>query len=186
MPTTSLFVQWTFLALAQSGRTDDGLKMLESRFGPQLAAGNGTLWEDWQLNRTNRRGKWERTSRADAQAECGIWPMALTRWVGGLEPVAVGMREVIVSRRPVALQQIGATLPTPLGDLRVAWSTDQSGVGLSATVPPGLVARLDLLSVGLSAGQQVLLDGKPLAPTAVTGRWYIIPEGEHRLMFPSR
>lgn len=186
VPATSLFVQWTFSALARSGRTDDGLKMLESRFGPQLAAGNGTLWEDWHLDRTNRRGKWERSSRADAQAECGLWPMSLTRWVAGLEPVSPGMREVIVSRQPVALKQISATLPTPLGALRVAWVTDESGVELAATVPPGLVARLDLLSVGLSAGQQVLLDGQPLAPSEVTGRCYVIPAGAHRLFFPSR
>jgi hypothetical protein len=186
VPTTSLFVQWTFYALAQSGRTDDGLKMIESRFGPQLAVGNGTLWEDWQLDRTNRRGKWERNSRADAQGECGTWPMALTRWVAGLEPVAPGMREVIISRRPVTLRQISATLPTPHGDLRVAWSTAESGVELSATVPPGLVARLDLSSVGMAAGQQVSLDGKPLAASETYGRWYVIPEGDHRLIFPSR
>jgi|CXWL01.1.fsa_nt_gi hypothetical protein len=186
VPVTSLFVYWTFAALCQSGRVDEGLAMLESRFAHQLKTGNGTLWEEWHLDRTMRRGFTEKNSRADAQGECGIFPLALTRYVGGLEPVAPGLREVLVRRVPSSLKNIQAVLPSPLGDLRVTWSTSDRSGELQAEVPHGLVAKLDLASVDAPAGRELLLDGRPIAATELAGPWYVIPEGAHRLTFRAR
>lgn len=186
VPVTSLFVYWTFTALCQSGRVDSGLAMLESRFARQLKAGQGTLWEEWQLDRTMRRGVPEKHSRADAQGECGIMPMAITRWVAGLKAVAPGMREVEVQRPASSLKNIQAVLPSPLGDLRVAWSTTDRGDELATDVPRGMSARLDLASVNAPAGRELWLDGKPVAADEVGHRWYLIPTGAHRLSFPAR
>lgn len=186
VPVTSLFAYWTFFALCEGGRVDAAVAMLESRFAHQLQTGNGTLWEDWHLDRTNRQGFTEKHSRADAQAECGIFPMALTRWVAGLGAVAPGMREVLVRRVPGSLRNVSVILPTPLGDLRVAWTTSSNGEELVAEVPPGMVAKLDLASVDVPAGREISLDGRRLAPPQIGDRWYVIPEGAHRLTFRTR
>lgn len=186
VPVTSLFVYWTFFALCQGGRVDEAMAMLESRFAHQLQTGNGTLWEDWHLDRTNRQGFTEKHSRADAQAECGIFPMALTRWVAGVEAVTPGMREVLVRRTASSLKNIQAVLPSPLGDLSVAWSVHDQGGELVADVPRGMVAKLDLASVDVPAGRELLLDDKPLAATELNGLWYVIPQGAHRLTYQAR
>lgn len=186
VPVSPLFVYWTFRGLCVSGHVDEALSMLESRFAHQLQGGNGTLWEEWNLDLTYRNGIPEKTTRADAQGECGIFPMALTRYVGGLEPVAPGMREVLVRRVPSSLKNIQAVLPSPLGDLRVAWSTSDRGGELLAEVPRGMVAKLDLASVDVPAGRELLLGGKPIAASELSGRWYAIPEGAHRLTFRTR
>lgn len=186
VPATSLFVYWTFRALCQNGRVDAALAMLESRFAHQLTAGNGTLWEEWNLDRTFRNGRLEKTSRADAQGECGIFPMALTRWVAGIEPVVPGMREVLLRRAPSALKSIQATLPSKLGDLTVAWSTSDYGGDLLAAVPRGMTAKLDLVSVFGPAEPKLWRDGVPIAASELRGSWYMIPEGAHRLTFHTR
>lgn len=186
VPVTSLFVYWTFAALCENGRVDEGLAMLESRFAHQLKTGQGTLWEEWQLDRTMRRGVPEKNSRADAQGECGIMPMAVTRWVAGLRAVAPGMREVEVQRPASSLKNIEAVLPSPLGDLRVAWSTTDRGDELAADIPSGMVAKLDLASVNVPASRKLWLDGKPVAANELGGRWYVIPTGAHQLTFPAR
>lgn len=186
VPATSLFVYWTFRALCQNGRVDDALAMLESRFAHQLTAGNGTLWEEWNLDRTYRNGRPEKTSRADAQGECGIFPMALTRWVAGIEPVAPGMHEIVV-RRPVgSLKDIRTVLPSPLGDLHVAWSAGDRGDELAAKIPRSMTVKLDLTSVFGSAERTLRLDGVPIAASELRGDWYLIPESAHRLIFHTR
>jgi len=186
VPVTSLFVYWTFFGLCQGGRVDDAMAMLESRFAHQLQTGNGTLWEDWHLDRTNRQGFTEKHSRADAQAECGIFPMALARWVGGLEAAAPGMREVLVRRTASSLKNIQAVLPSPLGEVSVAWSTHDHGGELVTNVPRGMIAKLDLASVGVPVARELLLGGKPIAASELSGGWYAIPEGAHRLTFQTR
>ncbi len=185
VPVTSLFVYWTFYAFCESGRVDDGLAICESRFAHQLRAGNGTLWEDWHLDRTNRRGVWEKTSRADAQGECGVFPMSLTRWVTGVEATAPGMREVRVRRTSTSLKTMHSVLPSPLGELRVAWSSSDRGGELATDVPRGMVAKLDLASVDVPAKRELLLDGKPISANVLADSWYVIPEGAHRLTYRS-
>jgi alpha-L-rhamnosidase len=112
--------------------------------------------------------------------------MALTRWVGGLDPVAPGMQEVIVRRVHSSLRNIRVILPSPLGDLHAAWSTTSRGDELAVKVPRGMVAKLDLASVGVPARRSLLLDGRQIPLSDLSGRWYIIPEGAHRLDFRPR
>lgn len=183
VPATSLFVYWTFYALCESGRVDDAVAMLESRFGHQLQGGNGTLWEDWQLDLSNRRGVVEKMSRTDAQGECGIFPMALTRWVAGLRPVAPGMREVLVRRTPSSLKSIETVLPSPFGDLHAGWSTKDDGDELAVEVPRGMIAMVDLASVDVPGGRELWLDGRRIDPAGSQGPLFPIPEGAHRLNF---
>lgn len=183
VPATSLFVYWTFYALCESGRGDDAVAMLEARFRHQLENGNGTLWEDWHLDLSNRTGVVQKMSRTDAQGECGIFPMALTRWVAGVRPVSPGMREVLVRRPSSSLQTIETVLPSPLGDLHVGWSTNDHGDELAVEVPPGMMVKVDLASVDLTGGRELWLDGRRIDPSDSRGPLFPIPEGAHRLTF---
>lgn len=186
VPVTSLFAYWTFRALCDSGHTDDTVAMLETRFGHQLKEGSGTLWEEWYLDRTMRRGFWEKATRADAQGECGIFPMALTRWIGGVEPVSPGMREVRIRRVPTTLQNIGTVTPSPLGDLHVTWSADERGSSLTTVVPSGMLVKVDLESLGTSASTSLKIDGRPIGASDTAGRWFTLPVGSHRMTFGAR
>ncbi len=186
VPATSLFVYWTFYALCESGRVDDAAAMLESRFGHQLQSGNGTLWEDWHLDLSNRQGVIQKMSRTDAQGECGIFPMALTRWIAGLRPVAPGMREVLVRRAPCSLKNIETVLPSPLGDLHVGWSTNDHGDELAVEIPRGMMVSVDLASVDVPGGRELWLDGRRVDPADSQGPLFPIPEGAHRLNFRMR
>jgi len=141
VPATSLFVYWTMAAFCREGRVDDALALLERRFAHQLAPGsNGTLWEEWHLDRTYRRGFREKNSRADAQGECGVFPLALTRWVAGVEPSAPG--EITLHPPAVALPVVSTVFPSPQGDLHVTWTRTVGGHALATEVPTGLTVRL--------------------------------------------
>ncbi|MBP7141004.1 MAG: hypothetical protein KBA71_03785, partial [Opitutaceae bacterium] len=186
VPVTSLFAYWTFRALCVSGHADDAMAMLEKRFAHQLKEGNGTLWEDWHLDRTTRRGFEEKTTRADAQGECGIFPMAITRWIGGVDAVAPGMAEIRIHRVPTALRNISTVVPTPRGNLHVTWSVTESGGSLSTVVPDGIQAKLDLGSLGTAGTPPLTIDGRPVDASAITSAWYTLPVGTHQLTFRIR
>jgi len=180
VPATSLFVYWTMAAFCQEGRVDDALALLEKRFAHQLAPDtNGTLWEEWYLDRTYRRGFREKNSRADAQGECGIFPEALTRWVAGLEPVSPGQREFSLRRPATALRDIATVWPTPHGDLRVTWSAN----ALTINVPAKTTVRLDLASLNAAPGS-LRLDDAPSPEGNLPA--LTLTAGAHQLSFQSR
>jgi len=186
VPATPLFTYWTFRALCEGGRPDDALTMLETRFQHQLHSGNGTLWEDWHLDQTNRRGIPDKLTRADAQGECAVFPMALTRWIGGLQPASPGMKEIIIRRVTCSLKDIQVVLPSPRGDVRLAWSVHGSDDELEIEVPAGVVAKLDLASVGVSTGRNLTIDGRTVTQAEVGTDWYVIPAGAHHLIFTAQ
>ncbi len=186
VPVTPLFMHFKLGALFKAGRADDALAVMEDSFKPMMAQGHGTLWEEWHLDRTFRTGQWTPNSRADAQAENAYPPMLLARWLLGVQPTAPGWREVRITFRPTALPAMSTVVPTPLGELHVAWSTHDRGRELVATIPPGMIARLDLASIGVAAGRELMLDGVRIEPAGLDGSWYVIPVGVHRLLFQTR
>lgn len=180
VPATSLFTYWTMAALCKTGRVDEALAMLERRFAHQLAPNtNGTLWEEWHLDRTFRRGFREKNSRADAQGECGIFPEAITRWVVGLEPTAPGQRAFTLRRPATRLSHTAATWPAPSGNLDVAWTAG----GLTLSIPPGTTVHLDLTSLHAAPGSIRVDDAVPA--DEASSKW-AITEGRHRVTFQTR
>jgi len=178
VPATSLFVYWTMAALCLEGRVDAAAAMLQERFDHQFETGNGTLWEEWHLDRTYRQGVREKNSRADAQGECGIFPEAVTRWVAGLEPVTPGQRDFTLRRPATALRDIAATWPTPRGNLRVTWSEG----ALAIDVPVDTTVRLNLESLRAAPGS-LRIDGL----LEKSGQSTLpLTTGTHRLTFQPR
>ncbi|MEU8251199.1 alpha-L-rhamnosidase C-terminal domain-containing protein [Nonomuraea sp. NPDC048916] len=69
----------------------------------------------------------------------------LHRTVAGLAPAAPGYRRLRVAPRPGGgLTHASAELDTPYGPASVAWTLAGGILTVTATVPPGAVAEVDL------------------------------------------
>jgi alpha-L-rhamnosidase len=178
---TSLFIYWTFVGLCRNGHVDEGLAMLEKKFQHQLHGENGTLWEEWHLNSTFRRGFEQKTSRADAQGEPAVFPMALMEWCAGIEIASPGFKTLLIRRQQHSLGTVRANLPTPLGEVAVTWEDRKGGCFLETRVPDGIDVLLDLKSMQIPNGATLLMDGKKLNRSALKGEWLVLPAGNHYL-----
>lgn len=186
VPASSLFVYWTFVGLARQGHLDPALALLTRRFAHQLRDGNGSLWEEWHLDRTFRNGRTEKTTRADAQGECGVFPMALTRWVAGVEPTAPGHKVVRLHRPSTELREIRAVFPAAPGDLEVAWSNDFANPTLRVQVPPGMTVELDLRPPAGADEPSLWHQGQPVPASTLASAPYALTAGTHILRFPAK
>jgi alpha-L-rhamnosidase len=67
------------------------------------------------------------------------------RTVAGLAPAAPGYRRLRIAPRPGGgLTRAWAELDTPYGPAAVAWTADNGTLTVTATIPPGTVAEVDL------------------------------------------
>ena len=126
--------------LCKAGYTEASLELLHERFAHMLAPDmNETLWEEWWLDGTGRAGTYRPfpAGRSDAQTESAFPPALFVRYLLGIEPVAPGMREVLIHPVPAGLNCEGA-IPTPSGLLRVKWS----GAEVTVSAPPGIDVQL--------------------------------------------
>jgi len=84
----------------------------------------------------------------------------------GISPLAPGWSSILIDPQPGNLTSGSATMPTPRGQVTVAF-TNPSGGAFTATVtiPPTASGKVAL--PGISAGQQMLVDGTAVTATAL-------------------
>jgi alpha-L-rhamnosidase len=71
------------------------------------------------------------------------------RTVAGLAPVSPGYRRPRIAPRPGGgLTHASAELDTPYGPASVAWNTAEGTLTVTATIPPGTLAEVDLQCPG--------------------------------------
>ncbi|HEY7487269.1 MAG TPA: alpha-L-rhamnosidase C-terminal domain-containing protein [Streptosporangiaceae bacterium] len=69
----------------------------------------------------------------------------LHRTVAGLAPAAPGYRRLRIAPRPGGgLTHASAELDTPYGRAAVSWRWSDDALTVTATVPPGTIAEVDL------------------------------------------
>lgn len=166
--------------LCRHGYVKESLEMFRERFAPMLrAGGNGTLWEEWWLDKTGRSGAVKKTvTRSDAQMESAFPPMLFTEYVLGVRPTQPGMAEVDLFRSRAGFREVQGAIPTRRGMLRVRWTFAESGGGeLELTVPVGTTVRLDAASLGAREGVRV--DGRRWEGAGAVS----LEEGAHRVRF---
>ncbi|VGO11992.1 hypothetical protein PDESU_00540 [Pontiella desulfatans] len=126
--------------LCEAGKTVESMALLQERFKHMLEPGtNGTLWEEWWLDATGRSGTLRPfpAGRSDAQTESAFPPALFVRYLLGIEPVAPGMRKVLIHPVPAGLNCKGA-IPTPSGLLEVEWN----GSEVTVSAPHGIDVQL--------------------------------------------
>lgn len=142
--------------LCTAGELDASLNMLWRRFRHMLEPGyNGTLWEEWWLDGSGRRGEFKYIQgRSDAQTESAFPPALFFRYVLGIEPVAAGMREVVLHyEASEILNERKGKMPTPRGQLAVAWQVSREKYVINLAIPVNTVMKVNITSLG-----DVLLD----------------------------
>lgn len=76
------------------------------------------------------------------RSDCHAWSahpnFDLLTIVAGIEPAAPGFRKVRIEPHLGGLNRLSATMPTPLGDLSVAYRREGRGLVADVTLPPGL------------------------------------------------
>jgi alpha-L-rhamnosidase len=178
---TSLFIYWPFIGLCRNGFVDEGFAMLEKKFQHQYQVGNRTLWEEWYLDTTFRRGFAQKTSRCDAQGEPAVFPMAMMEWSAGIEIASPGFKIVLIRRPSHSLGTVRAKMPAPQGEVAVNWEDRKGGCFLETSVPEGIEARLDLRSLQIPKGANLWLNGNKLNRSTLKGEWLVLPVGNHYL-----
>ena len=135
-------------ALIAAGAHDTAYRLLTQTECPSwlypVTMGATTIWERWDsLLPDGSVNPGEMTSFN--HYALGAVADFLHRTVAGLAPAAPGYRRLRVAPRPGGgLTQASAELDTPYGPASVAWTVADGTLTVTATVPPGTVAEVDL------------------------------------------
>ena len=133
--------------LCEAGEMDASLNMLWRRFKHMLEPEhNGTLWEEWWLNGSGRRGTFNYIQgRSDAQTESAFPPGLFFRYILGIEPVGIGMKEIVLNYCPSErLKKREGIIPTPQGDLGVEWHVSAEKYVIHLSVPIHTVLNVNV------------------------------------------
>ena len=172
--------------IAQYGHVDASFDLLRKRFDHMLAPQyNGTLWEEWWPDGTGRGGKLDnRITRSDAQTESAFMPALFAEFLLGVKPSMPGMKEMTLEMPQTKIKKINSGIPTPLGHFVVKWNrTNAREKLLQLKVPEGMVVRLDLKSLEITAGKSLQINGKKIPEEATRKSFYSLSSGKWELVF---
>jgi hypothetical protein len=179
-----LFMHFITESLFMSGNGKEALSLLKNCYGDMKKEGSQTLWEEWSLSVSKRTGRSEpNIKRANAQGENAFPAYSLTRWVLGVQPVKPGMAEVILSCNLCGLPEVKGAMPSPEGNINVAWENGKKVVSLEVDVPNGMHVKVDLNSQDLREKKMLSLDGQEFAVEKLNNGSFDIPVGKHFLKF---
>jgi alpha-L-rhamnosidase len=130
-----------FRVLSEAGR-DDVVYKIATRttspsYGYQVLAGNTTLGESWDGG----------SGQSQNHFMLGAIDAWFTQRLAGLDqtPDSVGYRELRIAPAVVGdLTSAGATHTTPYGEAATRWSLDGDRLSLTAKVPAGSTARVEM------------------------------------------
>lgn len=131
------FMGFVLRALAAARRHDLALEVMRDWWGPM--APSGTCWETWS-GRHSRCHPWATAPTAQ-----------LPRIVLGVKGIERGWSKVHIDPFVGELTWARGRIPTPHGEMAIAWTRDEAGIALEVDVPDGVVAELrggELLRAG--------------------------------------
>ncbi len=165
-------------------KAGEGSITIKNRYGNMKKDGSQTLWEEWSLTVSKRTGRFEpNNKRANAQGENTFPAYSLTRWVLGVQPVKPGMAEVILSCNLCGHTEVKGAMPSPKGNIHVAWKNGKKGISLEVEVPDGMHVKVDLNSEDLREKKMMSLDGQNFVINKLSSGTIEVPAGRHILKF---
>jgi len=173
--------------LCEAGEVDASMKMLWRRFKHMLEPEhNGTLWEEWWLNGSGRQGKFKYIQgRSDAQTESAFPPALFFRYVLGIEPVEIGMAEVLLNYYPSdKLKERKGAMSTPSGKLSVEWQVSKKRYMINLSIPENTVLKVNLNSMKDAVLDRIVKNGEGYSDRVedfVRLEW-----GKHNVEIPRR
>jgi hypothetical protein len=173
--------------LCEAGELDASLKILWRRFGHMLEPGaNGTLWEEWWLDGSGRRGVFQSIQgRSDAQTESAFPPALFFRYVLGIEPVTAGMVEIVLHyQASEILNERKGTMPTPRGQLAVEWQVSREKYTINLSIPANTTLRVNVDSFGDVLLDQITNNG--IVHSYPVSEYLRLETGEYEIEIPRR
>jgi hypothetical protein len=154
------YMHFLHRAMAQAGLHVALLDNLRRRWAPMLEAGS-TYWESWALIPiTSMCHAFSATPTFDLSAE-----------TLGVTPLTPGFTRFRVAPQPADLAWARGVVPSPRGDIGVAWERHEAGLALTLDVPDGTSAEA-LAPTGL---RWTAIDGR-----AASGRALSVAAGSHQ------
>ncbi|NQU54555.1 MAG: alpha-L-rhamnosidase N-terminal domain-containing protein [Bacteroidetes bacterium] len=171
--------------LCNYGFIDESFVMFCLRFDKMLdSKTNGTLWEEWWRDAMGRTGKLQKgRTRSDAQTETAFPPALFAEYLLGVQPTQPGMKEIEISRCSTELKNIESKIPTPEGILQVKWNFNKNGGELKLDIPGEMTVKLNLESLGVKEGKQIVLNGKTLDSNLQSEPFLKLSKGKQNIEF---
>ncbi len=116
---------------------EDALSRMKKRFGPMVNSELTTLWEGWDIG----SAKWGGGTYNHAWSGGGL--TLLSQYVAGIEPLEAGYKTVRIRPQLGPLNQVSATVDTPLGLLQVRVEKRGNKQEVSYTAPTGMKVILE-------------------------------------------
>jgi len=127
-------------ALATQRCGQAALDRIREHWGPIVMSGSSTIWE---MN-VHQHGK---SAFEGAGSICHAFSTTPVDFfqsiILGVRPLEPGFRRCRISPQTLDLDQASGSVPTPMGNLRVAWQRSADEVKLQLEVPHGMIAILD-------------------------------------------
>lgn len=148
-------------SLSRIGQTRRALELIMGRYGAMLEAGSTTTWERWTVFHQQADGSITYSSASHAWGASPI--VFVFEGIFGLRPLAPGFRRFELNPAPCLLEHIGASLPTPHGDIRMALKPAEAGQYiLELDIPEGCTGLL--YSQPLAAGTHAIIIEEQAGP----------------------
>lgn len=174
------FMHYVIESVFMSGQGQQAISMLKDRYRHMQQEGTETLWEEWGLTVSKKSGVFTPNgSRSVAQGENTFIAYSLTKWVLGIQLVKPGMAKVKLSCNLCGNNEIKGSMPTPKGEIKVAWKKLSNGISLDVVVPEGIKAYVNIKDMNLKKNA-ISMDK---IVQASLGTELHIPEGRHIINF---
>ncbi len=126
------FAFFSFEALAKLGLDRMMLGWTRERWGRMLREGATTAWEKFEETRSH----------------CHAWSAGPLYFLGayqlGVEPALPGFERTTIAPIPLDLDWVEGRMPTPHGEIQVAWERDEDSFVIDVALPEGVRADVIL------------------------------------------
>jgi hypothetical protein len=140
-------------AMSRLGQSDEALTAARDCWGGQIAYGGTTFFEcyDPSWNAVLRKNDPVPNGRSGYTSLCHPWSSGVTKWlteeVLGIKPTTPGFATVdIFPHLGSSLTRVSGGIPTPHGVVEAAF--DVKSGQCEVTIPPGVISRLGIPTVG--------------------------------------
>lgn len=129
---SAYWVTYVFSAASAQGKGREVLDFIKKHWEPMVA--HGTTWEDWQPKRGH-------ISHSHAWSAHPIYHTM--QILGGVRQTAAGWAQISFAPEFIG-EHGGATIPSPLGEIRSDWKRTAKGIAVELHLPKGVSAEVRL------------------------------------------
>jgi hypothetical protein len=93
------------------------------------------------------------------------------------------MKEILITRQKSTLKNIESNIPTPTGIFRIEWNLKEKNRSLSLDIPEGIIAKIDIESLGAEQGSKIKVNGKNIRINVAKDQYISLEAGTQLVEF---